>query len=106
MAALRSVSVRSFFLPPPLQFADLDLALGFSDIRNAAEIMLLTLLSLRHNFGVSAGIKLQNLLIAHAATTRNYLEAFWDDAAYLSARYALNTRYEGSEKSNSCAAHG
>ena len=41
------------------------------------------------------GDKLHGLLLEHASTTRNWLEAFWDDAAYLEARYpnAVNTNW-------------
>ena len=41
------------------------------------------------------GEQLQGLLVAHAAENRNWLEAFWDNAAYLDARYpnAINTNW-------------
>ena len=47
------------------------------------------------DFKNGIGQKLQNILAVEAATTKNWLERHWDDAAYLNARYpcAVNTNW-------------
>ena len=41
------------------------------------------------------GKKLQKILSVEASTSKNWLERYWDDAAYLNARYpcAVNTNW-------------
>ena len=47
------------------------------------------------NFRCGIGYRLHNVLQVEAATTKNWLERFWDNAAYLNARYpcAVNTNW-------------